>query len=148
MADVNAAETPPRVRDRRARAIGRVLQADNVLEGLILTTAKTSYCQDVLLNVRRLLHQTMADRLDGRTFGRGDIDVLWASEVTDDLANFLQATEKSTFTSQHEERWPGIGALYCESFVHCVSGLRAHIRQIETVNGALAARHGGESVLR
>ena len=97
----------------------------------------------------------MSDMLDGRTFGRGDIDVLWASEVTVDMNNFLQASSKSTFVSQHEERWPGIGSLYCKCFVRSVEMLSAididqrssHI-PVETVNGALAASVRGESVLR
>ena len=76
------------------------------------------------LDLRRAMydeiHEHMSVSMDGRTFGRGDVDVLWASEVTLDLTNFLQAMEKSTFVSQHEERWPGISSLYCECFVRIV----------------------------
>ena len=66
----------------------------------------------------------MCDMLDGRTFGRGDVDVLWSTDVTEDVMNFIQAAEKSTFISQHKERWPGIGSLYCQCFVRAVDALR------------------------
>ena len=93
--------------------------------------------------------------MDGRTFGRGEVDVLWASEVSADLTNFLQATEKSTFVSEHQDRWPRIVSAYCEAFVHGV-GMLSRVdaatiaafldsQVVEPVNGALASRVRGES---
>ena len=56
-----------------------------------------------------------------------------------DLTNFLQAMEKSTFVSQHEERWSGISSLYCECFVRIVDDrlsdrLMTSAEATETVN--------------
>ena len=70
----------------------------------------------------QLLQQVMCDMLDGRTFGRDD--VLWSSQVSDEIERFLQSREKSTFHSEHEARWPGLCSLYCECFVRAVDMLR------------------------
>ena len=135
-----AAETPPRIGRRSWRSA--VLQAESDLERL----APTRF--DVLLGLRRQVQQYMSDFMDGRTFGRGEVDVLWASEISADLTNFLQATEKSTFVSEHQDRWPGIVSLYCEAFVRGV-GMLSRVdaatyaafldsQVVEPVNGALA----------
>ena len=65
----------------------------------------------------------MSNMLDGYTFDGGTLDVLWASEVKDDLDAFIHATNKSTFVSLHEHRWPGISSLYCRCFVRAVESL-------------------------
>ena len=153
MAHEDAAATPPRVCGKRSWR-SAVLQADSDLERLTLPPRARF---DSLLGARRQVHQYMSDMLDGRTFGRGDVDVLWASEIMADLTSFLQASPKSAFVSKHEERWPGIGSLYCKCFVRSVDMLstvrigQTATARIETVNGALAARArdaGGESILR
>ena len=142
MAHAGDAETPP-CRGRQSWRTA-VLQADSVLVNNLAATAQQ------LLDLRVQVLHNMMDRLDGRTFGRGDADVLWASEITTDLANFLHDTEKSNFISQHEERWPGIVNLYCECFVRSVDMLGAP--PFEAVNGGVARRNLGaslgESVLR
>ena len=120
--DYRAAATPPRIRGRRSWR-SAVPQADDVVEQVLCSVSHSAYGSKHVQLVRRHLHQEISDMLDGRTFGRGDVDVLWASEITEDLTNFLQATDKSTFISQHEERWPGVGNLYCECFVRATSHL-------------------------
>jgi hypothetical protein len=75
-------------------------------------------------NLIQQLQQVMCDMLDGRTFGRDD--VLWSSQVSDEIERFLQSREKSTFHSEHDVRWPGLCSLYCECFVRAVDNLPTH----------------------
>ena len=73
-----AAETPPRIRGRRSWR-SAVPQADDFFERLLCGVSHSAYGSEHVQLVRRLLYQHMSDMLDGRTFGRGDVDVLWAS---------------------------------------------------------------------
>ena len=84
--DYGAAATPPRIRGRRSWR-SAVPQADDVVEQVLCSVSHSAYGSKHVQLVRRHLRQEISDMLDGRTFGRGDVDVLWASEITEDLTN-------------------------------------------------------------
>ena len=123
------AQTPPHVTWARREARSwraSVLRAANDYERLASNHSARNLGRDMIPVLEPYVASDMCARLDGRTFGRGDADILWSSEVAADVMNFIRATDKSTFASQHEERWPGIGALYCECFEKAVNNLDMH----------------------
>lgn len=80
------------------------------------------------------LRKDMCDQLDGRTCSN---TVLWASDLdAADLDTFIQAADKSTFVSEHEERCPGIGNLYCQCFAHAADRLAQHLLNLSFAVGA------------
>ena len=99
-----------------------MLQAESDLEQILVANLIQQRHFHSFANRIQLLQQVMCDMLDGRTFGRDD--VLWSSQVSDEIERFLQSREKSTFHSEHEARWPGLCSLYCECFVRAVDMLR------------------------